>query len=143
MDAVERLAAIEDIKRLKARYFRCLDTKEWSEFTTVFAADAVLDTTADGAGVVVGNREIAEFVQSVVGDVTTVHHGHSPEIEVISPTSATGIWAMEDKLWWPDDSSSVRAMHGYGHYRETYEKVSEEWHIKALTLTRLRVDFVE
>ncbi len=140
MDTVERLAAIEDIKRLKARYFRCLDTKEWSEFATVFTADAVLDTTSDGAGVTVGNREIAAFVQSVVGDVTTVHHGHSPEIEVTSSTSATGIWAMEDKLWWPDNSS-VRTMHGYGHYRETYEKVSDEWRIKTLTLTRLRVDF--
>ena len=29
MDTVERLDAIEAIKQLKARYFRCMDTKDW------------------------------------------------------------------------------------------------------------------
>ena len=27
MDAAEQLLAVEEIKRLKARYFRCMDTK--------------------------------------------------------------------------------------------------------------------
>jgi hypothetical protein len=30
MDRLEELVAIEDIKRLKAKYFRTLDTKDWS-----------------------------------------------------------------------------------------------------------------
>ena len=29
VDAIERLVAIEDIKRTKAKYFRCMDTKDW------------------------------------------------------------------------------------------------------------------
>jgi hypothetical protein len=32
-------------------------------------------------------------------------------------------------------------LHGYGHYREHYEKTGGEWLIKASTLTRLRLDF--
>jgi len=72
--------------------------------------------------------------------VVTVHHGHMSEIEVTSPTTATGIWAMEDKLRWPS-GASLGEMHGYGHYHETYVKVDGAWRIKTLTLTRLRVDF--
>jgi len=142
MDAVERLEAIEDIKLLKARYFRCLDTKDWRGFAALFTPDAVMDMTSEGAGVTTGNEEIAAFVQGVVGDVTTVHHGHTPEIEITSPTTANGIWAMEDKLRWPDDAP-MGSMHGYGHYRETYEKLAAEWRIKTLELSRLRVDFEE
>jgi hypothetical protein len=79
------------------------------------------------------------MVRIVVGPVVTVHHGHMPEIEVTSPTTARGVWAMEDKLRWPE-GSPVRAMHGYGHYHETYERTQEGWRIKTITLTRLRVD---
>jgi hypothetical protein len=140
VDAVERLEAIEDIKMLKARYFRCMDTKDWDGFAEVFTADAVMDMTSEGAGVTVGNHDIAAFVQGAIGDVTTVHHGHTPEIEIASPTTATGIWAMEDKLRWPD-GAPMGSMHGYGHYHETYERVSGQWRIKTLRLSRLRVDF--
>jgi hypothetical protein len=146
MDALVRLNAIEDIKQLKARYFRCMDTKDWDGFADVFAPDAVMDmteemrdqqTTADP--VTRGNREIAAFVRAAVDPVTTVHHGHMPEIDLTSNTTATGIWAMEDKLRWPE-GSPIKAMHGYGHYHETYERVGKEWKIKTLMLTRLRVD---
>jgi hypothetical protein len=146
MDRVERLAAIAEIQALKARYFRCMDTKNWDGFADVFAPDAQMDMSsemrdrgAEGAPVTTGNREIATFVRGFVDPVVTVHHGHMPEIEITSPTTATGIWAMEDELWWPE-GSPIRHMHGYGHYHETYEKVGGSWKIKTLTLTRLRVD---
>jgi hypothetical protein len=73
--------------------------------------------------------------------VITVHHGHMPEIELTSPTTATGIWAMEDHLWWPA-GSPITSLHGYGHYHETYRKSSEGWRIATLTLTRLHREFV-
>jgi hypothetical protein len=68
-----------------------------------------------------------------------VHHGHTPEIDITSATTATGTWAMEDVLRWPD-SGPLRSLHGYGHYHETYERVAGQWYIKTITLTRLRVD---
>ena len=46
---------------------------------------------------------------------------------------------MEDKLRWPP-GGPIRTLHGYGHYHETYEKLEEQWRIKTITLTRLRVD---
>ncbi len=146
MDTVERLEAIEEIKQLKARYFRCMDMKDWDGFTTVFALDARMDVSGELSGdvggergVTTGNREIAAFVRGSIDDVTTVHHGHTPEIDVTSPTNATGIWAMEDHLWWPE-GSPITTMHGYGHYHETYEKVKGRWRITSTTLTRLRTD---
>jgi uncharacterized protein (TIGR02246 family) len=130
---------IEAIRQLKARYFRTLDTKDWAAMRQVFTDDAVMDTLASGGTVVTGADEIMPFLLGVIGDVVTVHHGHTPEIELTSATTATGIWAMEDMLRWPDG----REMHGYGHYHETYEKAGGAWRIKTLTLTRLRTDVTE
>ena len=142
---VEQLWDIEQIKQLKARYFRCMDTKDWAGFEQVFAADAVMDMSSEmrdqttRGGITRGAAQIAAMVRTVVGPVVTVHHGHMPEIEITSPTTARGVWAMEDKLRWPE-GSPVRTIHGYGHYHETYERTDDGWRIKTITLTRLRVD---
>jgi len=141
MEHHERLAAVEEIKRLKARYFRCMDTKDWDGFAAVFAPDAEMDMRGEdpASGLNHGAQVIADYVRSAVDAVVTVHHGHMPEIEVTSDTTATGIWAMEDKLKWPE-GSPISWLHGYGHYHETYERVDGTWRIKTLTLTRLRLD---
>lgn len=48
---------------------------------------------------------------------------------------------MEDMLRWKDrPASRVAALHGYGHYRETYRKIDGAWLIQSLKLSRLRVD---
>ena len=127
---------IEAIKQLKARYFRLMDTKDWDGLAQVFTPDVHLDMTGEGAGEIDTVEAYMPFLVSNIGEVTTVHHGHMPEIELTSPTTATGIWAMEDELWWPE-GSPIRYMHGYGHYHETYRKDDGTWRIASLTLTRL------
>ena len=134
----DRAADLEAIKQLKARYFRTLDTKDWAAMRQVFTDDVVMDTSASPGGTVVaGADEFMVFLRGVIGDVATVHHGHTPEIELTSETTARGTWAMEDMLRWPDG----RQMHGYGHYHETYERAGGAWRIRTSTLTRLRVDW--
>ena len=130
---------IEAIKQLKARYFRTIDTKDWSGLRQVFTDDVAIDTTASGGSVITGAEQFLAFLREAIGDVTTVHQGHTPEIELTSPATATGIWAMEDMLRWSNGSE----LHGYGHYHETYEKVSGGWRIKTSRLTRLRMDFTD
>jgi uncharacterized protein (TIGR02246 family) len=130
---------IEAIKQLKARYFRTIDTKDWDALRQVFADDVVMDTRESGGNVMSGMTQCVEFLEEAIGDVVTVHHGHTPEIALTSPTTATGVWAMEDMLRWPNGGE----LHGYGHYHETYEKVDGTWRIKTLVLTRLRMDFTE
>jgi hypothetical protein len=135
--------SVEAIKNLKARYYRCMDTKQWDGWNDVFALDATLDTREEAPDleIVVGRENIIAFVSNVLEGVTTCHHGHMPEIELTSETTATGIWAMEDHLWVSEGNPlPYRSLHGYGHYHETYEKVDGLWYIKTLKLTRIRVD---
>jgi hypothetical protein len=146
MSDLERLAAIEAIKQLKARYFRSMDTKDWAGLEAVFAPDAELDMRGEAAdkskaaeGLVVGGAKVTAFIRNAVVDLITVHHGHMPEIEITSPTTAKGIWAMEDLLRWPE-GAAIKTLHGFGHYHETYRRLEDGWRIQTSTLTRLRVD---
>jgi hypothetical protein len=77
-----------------------------------------------------------EFLQSTLAGAVTVHHGHTPEITVTSPTTATGIWALHDEIVWPDGTQ----MRGDGHYHEMYVREGGEWRIASSTLTRLRME---
>jgi uncharacterized protein (TIGR02246 family) len=128
---------IEAIKQLKGRYCRTMDTKDWAGMRQVFADDVTMDTTASGGNVMTGADDFMAFLRDTLDEVVTVHHCHLPEIDVTSASTATGVWAMEDMLRWPDGTE----LHGYGHYHETYEKVDGQWRIAASTLTRLRMDF--
>lgn len=143
---LERLIAIEEIKQLKARYFRSMDTKDWAGLTGVFAPDAELDMRGEAAdkskaasGLVSGGEAVGAFIRNAVHDLVTVHHGHTPEIEITGETTARGIWAMEDVLRWPE-GGPLQTLHGYGHYHETYRKVDGAWRIQTSRLSRLRVD---
>jgi hypothetical protein len=131
---------VEAIKQLKARYFRLMDTKDWDGLAQVFTPDVRIDMTGEGAGVTDSVEEYLPFLVANIGEVTTVHHGHMPEIELTSATTATGTWAMEDELWWPE-GSPIRHMHGYGHYHETYAKGADGWRISSMALTRLQRSF--
>lgn len=127
---------IEEIKKLKARYFRLLDQKRWDEWSDVFTEDVV--AVLDGPPRELryeGRKDMVERVSALIGNAVTVHQGHMPEIELTSPTTATGTWAMFDYLQWPKFT-----LKGYGHYEEEYVKQEGKWRIRRLRLTRLRVD---
>ena len=136
MESSAAATEIEAIRQLKARYFRTMDTKDWAAMRQVFTDDVEVDTTASGGGIVKGGDEFIAFLQETLGDVITVHHGHMPEITLTSDTTATGIWALQDLLIWPN---GLR-LEGYGHYHETYERQADGWRISRSTLTRLHMD---
>ncbi len=77
-----------------------------------------------------------ERVRAFIDPLTTTHHGHQPEIELMGDSQATGIWPMEDVLVWRAQGYRLR---GTGHYRETYRKVEGAWKISSLQLSRLYV----
>ncbi len=62
----EDLVEIEQIKRLKYRYLRCLDQKLWDELTECFEPDA---TASYGGGAYVrdGREAILEFISTSMG----------------------------------------------------------------------------
>jgi uncharacterized protein (TIGR02246 family) len=142
MDDTDDIGDIEAIRRLKARYFRLMDTKDWDGFRELFTDDVTVDVSADGAGVVEGLDAFMAMLEPTLAGVVTVHHGHTPEIELTSPTTATGIWAMEDHLRFPEGNAlGIAELHGYGHYHETYAKADDgTWRISSTRLSRLRLD---
>ncbi|MGB3621476.1 nuclear transport factor 2 family protein [Ketobacter sp. MCCC 1A13808] len=128
---------IEAIKLLKSRYFRFLDTQDWDSFRCLFTDDFVSDTKPSGGKVIHGADEFVSFVKSTLANCTTVHHGLTPEINITSLNTATGIWAMEDLVRMP----GLIDLQGFGHYQEEYKKVNNQWCIHYSKLTRLRMDF--
>lgn len=144
MNDIERLLAIEEIKQVKAKYFWGLDHKDWDLWQReVWAPDGELHVPEFRELPFVGWAEVIAYVSESVGDQVSVHHGHMPIIEFITDTEAKVIWAMEDRLYrtkeFPLYDGSTY-LHGWGHYRETYEMRPEGWRIKASQLTRLRVE---
>lgn len=135
-DRIARLEALEEIKRLKARYFRYLDLHWWDELRALFTDDAEFDIGESSSR----PRTPEEFIASVsrhLTDAMTVHHGHMPEIEILDDTRARGIWSMYD-LVEPSATSPFPVLTGFGHYIEEYRKVDGKWLISRLRLTRLR-----
>lgn len=138
MDDAAVLVEIESIKRLKARYCRYLDTKDWDRWRTVFADGFVSDTTESGGMVIEGADAFVEYVRKTLGGPSrpTVHQVHAPEIDILSATTACGVWALNDIVRLAPGLN----LNGFGHYHETYEKTDGEWRIETSRLTRLRED---
>lgn len=130
------LVEIEAIKQLKARYCRFLDTKDWVAWRTLFADDFLSDTSPAGGKVIRGADEFVAFTRKSLRNQATVHQVHAPEIELTSPTTARGVWALEDVVRFGPGVN----LRGYGHYHETYEKLDGQWRFTSSTLTRLRED---
>jgi hypothetical protein len=141
MDPLYILQNTEQIKQLKSKYFYYLDHKDWNGWKTeVFSAEATMECKEDRPDIVEGIDDIIAYLIRVVTGVLTVHHGHMPNIQITSPTTAKGIWAMEDLLFVPADKcpdGKAARLHGYGHYHETYVLQENGWRIKSLRLTRL------
>jgi len=139
LDSLRRLLDVEEIKQLKARYFRSIDRKEWGEFGRVFARDALLEVP-DVHMATRGRDEIVAAVSGALVGTRTVHHGHMPEIEVAGDGTARGIWAMFDYVEWDEQNGTRVGLQGYGHYREEYKREDGEWRIARTRLERLRID---
>ena len=144
MDALETLLAAEEIKALKARYCRFLDTKDWAGLAALFVDDAVLDVTQDtGNPPLEGREAIISQIRFAVDDAATSHQVHTPEITFDDADSATGVWAMQDRVVWQAAKSplpGVASITGYGQYHETYRRTAEGWKFAAIRLTRFHVD---
>jgi ketosteroid isomerase-like protein len=123
------------ICNVKARYCRCLDTKDWDGYAAVFTADVVLDTTESGGPRFAGRAEAVAGVRQAVEQAITTHHVHNPEI-IVSGDEAQAIWAMQDRNIWPNG----RTLLGFGHYHERYRRVDGDWKIAESRLTRINME---
>ena len=152
MELGVELGIIDQVRQLKARYFRYLDTKDWAGFGTVFCADATfnllasatvdpLDGSPEAAAtshyLLNGRDNIVATIRDAVGISMTVHHGHCHEVWVDSGQSARGIIAMVDII--RNMQTGALVLQGFGHYHETYRQEKGAWRIWTSRLSRLHV----
>ena len=144
MDAIQELLEIEAIKKLKARYQRAVDTKDWELMRSVLAPDAK-SVYSDGKYAFDGRDAIVEFLARGLGtpEIQSMHHAHTPEIEMTSETTATGIWYLEDFVVSPrpsDGAPDGTVLHGTGIYQDEYVKIDGAWHIQRTGYERIFED---
>ena len=151
MNEMERLVAIEAIKRAKARYFRGVDCSDAELVRSILDTDCELDYR----GCCTDPRSGRDFLPSMnvvlrgsaswssegfaKAGIVSVHQGYNADIELLSATNATAIWSMTDRLFMPAGAPFAQ-MIGYGYYHETYVKADGIWKIKTLRIERIRVE---
>lgn len=151
MTETERLAAIEAIRDIRAKYWRGVDTSDGELVRSILAEDCVLDYMGCCTDPVSGVDHMPEMNVVLKGRfswisdafegprIVTVHQGHQHEIVVSGKTSAEGIWYFTDRFFVPPGGSFTR-LTGYGTYHDTYEKADDGWKLKTTRIERIWVE---
>lgn len=151
MTDLEKLLAIEEIRQLRPKYFRLIDSKNFEELPSVFSKDTWFDSSDAICDPIKGQypgfpkAEIARgrdaVVQSIIAGLPpalqSCHMCNVGEIEITSDTTAKGIIGLTDRLLMPGALASA----GYGYYYDEYVKEDGKWVIAGATLKRKRVIF--
>ncbi len=90
---IQVLEDIEAIKKLKAKYWNSVDTKQWDNLADCYTEDVVFDSPHLGR--MEGRDFIVKVLKRAMKNVKTAHQGHNPEIEIIDNVTAKGRWASE------------------------------------------------
>ncbi len=127
------LEDIEAIKKLKARYWRCVDRSLWTEMEDVFAEDATADYGPNMQ--FQGRKAIIQFLKDSTGQesMITAHGGHNAEIEITGETTARGVWALNDLVVIQPNTR----MMGWGYYDDEYVKENGRWRKKSTRISRI------
>jgi hypothetical protein len=129
------LVELEQIKRLKYAYARCLDLKLWDDIAGLFTADAI--AAYSGGGYTFEGRDaIIDFLQRSMGAETfhSSHKMHHPEIELTGPDTATGVWALDDTVIDTQWNITIR---GASFYTDEYVKLDGAWKIHRTSYRRV------
>jgi hypothetical protein len=119
---------IEAIKQVQGRFLRAADTRDAELIRTTIIDDFYCDTGSGGRGETKG---IEDFVIRIsTTPALAVHHALMPEIELTSPNTANGIWAVHMFA----KTANGTVVDGYGHYNNTYVKVGGSWRLSTLRL---------
>ncbi len=135
---IERLVALQAILDLKARRDHAVDRKDWALYADLHTDDYV--AMSIGTEPIVGGRAAAAALAVRLANVTTVHHCHTPVIEFQNRNNATGVWAMEDNLFWRRDGEK-QWVRGFGFYHERYARGTDgRWRFSFRRLERTHAE---
>jgi hypothetical protein len=116
----------EAIARVKYRYLRALDTKDWDTFADTLTEDVTGDY---GDRLHFTNRtELVDYMRSSIGPaVITEHRVTHPEITVAGD-DAHGMWYLQDRVIAAEFNFMLI---GAAFYRDTYRRTADGWKISA------------
>lgn len=120
--------AIEEIKQVKYRYLRALDTKHWDEFAETLTDDVVGDYGSSmGKELHFTSRsELVEFMRSAMpAGIITEHHVSHPEITV-DADAGRAIWYLQDRVIVPEYNFML---FGAAFYNDCYRRTDDGWKI--------------
>lgn len=140
---IDQLNDLEEIRQLKARYFRIMDTQQWEHWGECFTSDVTAlyegaprasdDLTTEVQ--ITGRDALVAGVQSLMTGAQSIHQGYMPEIELTSATTAHAVLSMFDNVRLPTCN-----FRGWGHYHDDFVKEDGQWKIKKIYLTRLHTE---
>ena len=130
------LEDIELIKRLKYAYCRCIDTANIAELKGMFTEDAsVLYVGGTYRFEAKGRDNILAALEGAFhAEAIAFHHVNHPEIDLISPTEATGTWYLKD--WFLDLRHKI-ITDGSSFYKDRYVKRDGKWLIQYASYERV------
>lgn len=131
------LEAIELIKQLKHRYFRCLDMADHEGLATTLTEDVTIDYQGGSYRAQYDNRaDFFEFLATAFhSEAVAQHTAHHPEIDVAADgQTATGKWYLHDIFW--DLKYKVKTS-GVALYEDRYVKTDDGWKIAHSGYTRV------
>lgn len=135
-DDVAQLLAINEIARLKPRYWQCIDSKDWQALRDeVFDPAIEADFSGTGGGVYRGASALVAVLEKALSDAVTAHHGGPPDIEIVNEHEARGVWSFSDRIERPTGTTR-----GMGVYHETYRRTEAGWRIASTRIERQFVD---
>ena len=125
---LQQLSDLEDIRTLKHRYFRGIDTADLALLGTLFTQDLTVDYRGGTYRVRLEGRDnMLEFLaNSFHSGAVAMHHGHMPEITLTGENDAEGIWYLEDIFIDVERSSHTI---GSAIYRDVYRREDGAWKI--------------
>ncbi len=125
---LQQLSDLEDIRTLKHRYFRGIDTADLALLGTLFTPDLTVDYRGGTYRVRLEGRDnMLEFLaNSFHSGAVAMHHGHMPEITLTGENDAEGIWYLEDIFIDVERSSHTI---GSAIYRDVYRREDGAWKI--------------
>lgn len=123
----DELTDLEEIKRLKYAYLRCLDQKDWSGLAELLVEDATA-AYSGGRYTYEGRDAIIAFVERNMGreQFHSSHRAHHPEI-TLDGDRAEATWALEDIVI---DSEWAFLLIGAAFYEDVYVRSDGGWRIQ-------------
>lgn len=138
MAHLQYLSELDAIYRLKARRDHAVDRKDWTTYSALHSDDYIAMSISDTP--IVGGRAAADQLAIQLENLTTIHHCHTPVIDFQDRDHATGVWAMEDNLFW-FRRGEKQWFRGFGFYHESYVREADgQWRFASRRLERTHAE---